>query len=69
MRTRAALQRIQREVPGAGASLSAWPCGRFWSVWKPRGAYPFEAAHAQVRKGVERIGIPFVDLLPDPSGA
>jgi hypothetical protein len=25
--------------------------------------YPFEAAHAQIKKGVERSGIPFVDLL------
>jgi hypothetical protein len=30
----------------------------------PGATYPFQAAHAQIRKGVERIGIPFVDLLP-----
>ena len=26
--------------------------------------YPFEDAHAQIRRGVERAQIPFVDLLP-----
>jgi hypothetical protein len=30
---------------------------------EPGSTYPFEAAHAQIRKGVERSGLPFVDLL------
>lgn len=63
MRTRAALRRIQAKCRARGATLGValWPL----MVGLDQGAtYPFEAAHAQIKKGVERIGIPFVDLLP-----
>lgn len=63
MRTRAALQRIQAKCrqKGIAFGVALWPL----LVGLETGAlYPFEAAHAQVSKGVLRAGIPFVDLLP-----
>ena len=67
MRTRAALRRIQAKCRARGAALgiALWPL----VVGLEEGAtYPFEAAHAQIKKGVERVGIPFVDLLPSLRG-
>lgn len=70
-RTRAALRRIQARCRDKGAAfgVALWP---LLVGLDTNGAYPFEGAHAQIRTGVERIGIPFVDLLPalrgrDPS--
>lgn len=62
MRTRAALLRMQAKcrTQGAGFGVVLWPL----LVGLESGAeYPFEAAHAQIKKGVERSGIPFFDLL------
>lgn len=67
MRTRAALQRFQTKcrVRGISFGVALWPL----LVGLDSGAvYPFEAAHAQIKKGVERSGIPFVDLLPSLRG-
>lgn len=63
MSTRASLARmrkklVERDVP---FGVALWP---LMVGLEPGGPYPFEAAHAQVRKGVERSGIPFIDLLP-----
>lgn len=66
-RTRAALQRIQGKCRdrGVGFGVALWPL----LVGLEAGAvYPFEAAHAQIRRGVERSGIPFLDLLPTLRG-
>lgn len=67
MRTRAALRRIQARCRERGASfgVALWP---LLVGLEPGGIYPFEAAHGQIRKGVERMGIPFVDLLPTLRG-
>ncbi|MBX7185817.1 MAG: hypothetical protein K1Y01_11795 [Vicinamibacteria bacterium] len=62
-RTRAALRRIDARCRRAGASfgVALWPL----LVGLDAGAsYPFEDAHVQIRKGVERAGVPFLDLLP-----
>lgn len=66
-RTRAALRRIQARCRERGASFGVvlWP---LLVGLEPDGTYPFEDAHAQIRKGVERIGIPFLDLLPTLRG-
>jgi hypothetical protein len=60
MRTRAALRRIQLRCRehGAGFGVALWPL-----LVGLEGAYPFEGPHAQIKKGVERMDIPFVDLL------
>ena len=67
MRTRAALRRIQDKCRerGAGFGVALWP---LLVGLETGGTYPFEAPHAQIRKGVERIGIPFLDLLPTLRG-
>ena len=61
-RTRAALRRIQAlcRARRAAFGVALWP---LLVGLESSGTYPFEAAHGQIRKGVERIGIPFVDLL------
>ena len=67
MRTRAAISRIERRCRERGArfGIALWPL----LVGLETGAqYPFEAAHAQIRKGIERSGIPFLDLLKDLQG-
>ena len=66
-RTRAALRRIAETCRKQGASfgVALWP---LIVGLETGGTYPFEAAHAQIRKGVERLGIPFVDLLPTLRG-
>ena len=63
MRTRAALRRIQDKCKERGVALGValWP---LLVGLETGGTYPFEAAHAQIRKGVERSGLPFLDLLP-----
>lgn len=63
MRTRAALRRIQDKYreKGVAFGVALWP---LLVGLEASGTYPFEAPHAQIRKGIERIGIPFVDLLP-----
>jgi hypothetical protein len=63
MRTRAALRRIQAkcEERGAAFGVALWP---LLVGLEAGGTYPFEIAHAQIRKGVERLGVPFLDLLP-----
>ena len=67
MRTRAALRRIQDKCreKGAAFGVALWP---LLVGLEEGGTYPFEAPHALIRKGVERIGIPFVDLLPTLRG-
>ncbi len=67
MQTRAALRHIQAKCKERGVAfgVALWPL----LVGLEAGAtYPFEGAHAQIQKGVERIGIPFVDLLPTLRG-
>lgn len=67
MRTRAALLRIQKKCRARGVAfgVALWPL----LVGLERGGdYPFESAHAQIKKGVERSGIPFLDLLPTLKG-
>jgi len=67
MRTRAALLRIQKKCRERGVAfgVALWPL----LVGLERGReYPFESAHAQIKKGVERSGIPFVDLLETLKG-
>ena len=67
MKTRAILQRMRTVCTQRGIAfgVALWPL----LVGLEEGAtYPFEEAHAQIRKGVERIGIPFVDLLPTLRG-
>ena len=63
MRTRASLRRIQDKCRERGVAfgVALWP---LLIGLEEGGTYPFEAAHAQIRKGVERVGIPFLDLLP-----
>ncbi|MET0553275.1 MAG: SGNH/GDSL hydrolase family protein [Vicinamibacteria bacterium] len=66
-RTRAAWQRIKARCAARGIAfgVALWPL----LVGLEDGAtYPFEAAHAQVRRGLERAQIPFVDLLPHLRG-
>jgi len=67
MRTRAALGRIQKKCRQRGIAfgVALWP---LLIGLEAGAAYPFEEAHAQIRKGVERSGIPFVDLLPSLRG-
>jgi len=67
MRTRAALRRIQQKCreKGVAFGVALWP---LLVGLETGGTYPFEAAHAQIKKGVERIGIPFLDLLPTLRG-
>ena len=62
MRTRAALLRIQAKClkRRIAFGVALWP---LLVGLEPGASYPFEAAHEQIRKGVERSGIPFVDLL------
>ena len=67
MQTRACLQRMQAACKRRGIAfgVALWPL----LVGLEEGAvYPFEAVHAQIRKGVERTGIPFLDLLPTLRG-
>jgi hypothetical protein len=66
-RTRAALRRIHAKCRDRGASfgVALWP---LLVGLEPDATYPFETAHAQIRKGVERLGVPFVDLLPTLRG-
>jgi GDSL-like Lipase/Acylhydrolase family len=62
-RTRATWLRIKArcELEGVVFGVALWPL----LVGLEDGtAYPFEDAHAQIRRGVERAQIPFVDLLP-----
>lgn len=62
-RTRATWQRIKArcDAQGVAFGVALWPL----LVGLEEGAtYPFEDAHAQVRRGLERTRIPFVDLLP-----
>jgi hypothetical protein len=62
-RTRAAWLRIKGRCDARGAALGValWPL----MVGLEDGArYPFDGAHAQIRRGVERAQVPFVDLLP-----
>ena len=63
MRTRAALLRMRAESRERGIAfgVALWP---LLVGLEAGGTYPFEGAHAQIRKGVERASIPFVDLLP-----
>lgn len=63
MRTRASLQRMAARCrqDGIGFGVALWP---LLVGLEPGASYPFEAAHAQIRRGVERAGIPFLDLLP-----
>jgi hypothetical protein len=67
MRTRAALRRIQVKCGERGVAfgVALWP---LLVGLEAGGTYPFETAHAQIRKGVERLGVPFVDLLPTLRG-
>ncbi len=67
MRTRAALRRIQDKCRERGAAfgVALWP---LLVGLEAGGTYPFEIAHAQIRKGVERMGVPFLDLLPTLRG-
>jgi hypothetical protein len=67
MRTRAALRRIQDKCreKGAAFGVALWP---LLVGLEASGTYPFEVPHAQIRKGVERLGIPFLDLLPTLRG-
>lgn len=62
MRTRAALQRILAKCEKRGISfgVALWP---LLIGLEPGASYPFDDAHAQIKRGVERAGIPFVDLL------
>ncbi len=62
MSTRASLGRMRARLAARGIpfGVALWP---LIVGLEPGRAYPFEAAHAQIRKGVERSGIPFVDLL------
>jgi lysophospholipase L1-like esterase len=67
MRTRAALQRmrarcLERKI---GFGVALWP---LLVGLESADSYPFEAAHAQIRRGVERARIPFLDLLPTLRG-
>jgi len=66
-RTRAALRRIEAKCRAHGASfgVALWP---LLVGLEPGKNYPFEGAHTQIRKGIERVGIPFVDLLPTLRG-
>ena len=67
MQTRACLQRMRAACKERGIAfgVALWPL----IVGLEEGAdYPFEAAHAQIRTGVERAGIPFLDLLPSLRG-
>jgi GDSL-like Lipase/Acylhydrolase family len=62
-RTRAAWVRIKARCESRGVvfGVALWPL----LVGLEDGAtYPFEDAHAQIRRGVARAQIPFVDLLP-----
>lgn len=63
MRTRASLQRMAARCrkEGIGFGVALWPLLVGLETGAP---YPFETAHAQIRRGVERAGIPFLDLLP-----
>jgi len=67
MSTRASLGRIRKKLRDRGIpfGVALWP---LLVGLEPDRAYPFDAAHAQIRKGVERSGIPFVDLLPALKG-
>ena len=61
------LLRIQKKCRDRGVAfgVALWPL----LVGLEQGAdYPFESAHAQIKKGVERSGIPFVDLLKTLKG-
>jgi hypothetical protein len=63
MRTRGALMRAQAKYHERGIAfgVSLWP---LLVGLEGVGTYPFKAAHAQIKKGVERSGLPFLDLLP-----
>jgi lysophospholipase L1-like esterase len=63
MRTRAALRRIQNACERRGISfgVALWP---LMVGLETQDSYPFQGAHAQIRTGVERTGIPFLDLWP-----
>lgn len=67
MSTRASLNRIREKLAKRGIpfGVALWP---LLVGLEPGREYPFEAAHAQIKKGVERSGIPFVDLLPALKG-
>jgi len=67
MQTRACLQRMQAACRERGIAfgVALWPL----LVGLEEGAaYPFASSHAQIRKGVERASIPFLDLLPALKG-
>ena len=66
-RTRAALQAFRAECQRRGIrfGVTLWP---LLIGLEPGATYPFEAAHAQIERGVERAGIPFLDLLPTLRG-
>jgi hypothetical protein len=63
MRTRAALRRAKVVIEARGGRLGValWP---LLVGLETEDAYPFAAAHAQIQRGVERTGLPFVDLWP-----
>jgi lysophospholipase L1-like esterase len=67
MATRACLGRIRTRLAERGIpfGVTLWP---LIVGLEPGSEYPFEAAHAQIRKGVERSQIPFLDLLPTLRG-
>ncbi|MEO8502034.1 MAG: GDSL-type esterase/lipase family protein [Vicinamibacteria bacterium] len=67
MSTRASLGRIRKKLADRGIpfGVALWP---LLVGLEPDRAYPFDAAHAQIKKGVERSGIPFLDLLPALKG-
>lgn len=62
-RTRAAWQRIKARCDARGIAfgVALWP---LLVGLEEGGTYPFEAAHAQIRTGLERSRVPLVDLLP-----
>jgi lysophospholipase L1-like esterase len=66
-RTRARLMEMKRAAEGAGArfGVALWP---LMVGLGPGEEYPFAAAHDQIRRGVERTRIPFLDLLPELRG-
>ena len=63
MRTRAAWLRIEAKCRAQGISfgVALWP---LLVGLEREGAYPFETVHTQIRRGVERSHLEFMDLLP-----
>ena len=62
-RTRAALGRAKLAIEAKGGRLGValWP---LLVGLETENTYPFAAAHEQIRRGVERTGLPFADLWP-----